>query len=282
MTYSSPAALPRAQRLMTPTYPLPDGSLLLRVGFVALTLALGALFVVAVHRSAHRAGREARSAKRQAILAAVFATAWIAATGLLASRGVLRMWDPPTMGLVLVPTLLIAVGIALSPLGRQLVAGIPIEWLVGFQGFRVLVELLLHRAYVEGLMPVQMSWSGRNFDVVSGITAIAVGLWLGTAARPSSLLVALWNTLGVALLANILVVALLSAPTPFRVFTNEPPNVLITRAPWVWLPAVMVFAAILGHALVIRWLLGQMRPRPADTPLRHAASGTPRHGQTQG
>jgi hypothetical protein len=244
---------------MIPSYSLPDGSPLLRIGFVALTIALGALFVVAVFFSARRTGREPRAAMRQATIAAACAAAWIAATGLLASRGVLRMWNPPTMGLVLVPTLVVAIGIAVSPLGRQLVAGIPIAWLVGFQGFRIVVELLLHRAYVEGLMPVQMSWSGRNFDVVSGITAVAVGVRLATAARRSSLLVALWNTLGVALLANILVVALLSAPTPFRVFTNEPPNVFITRAPWVWLPSVMVLAAIVGHALVIRWLLEQMR-----------------------
>jgi hypothetical protein len=242
---------------------LPDGSLALRAGFVALTLALAALFVAAVYLSARRTGRDPRAAALQATVAASCALAWVAFTGLLASRGVLRMWAPPTMGLVLAPTLLIPIVIAVSPLGRQLVAGIPIAWLVGFQGFRILVELLLHQAYVEGLMPVQMSWSGRNFDVASGITAVLVGLWLHTAARPSSLLVALWNTLGVALLANILVVAMLSAPTPFRMFANEPPNVLITRAPWVWLPAVMVFAAILGHALVIRWLLGQMRPRGA-------------------
>jgi hypothetical protein len=243
-----------------PPYPLPDGSPLLRIGFVALTLALGALFVVAVHHSARLTGVEASRAARWTLVAAVLTIAWIAATGLLASRGVLRMWDPPTMGLVLGPAFLIGIGIAISPLGRRIVAAIPIAWLVGFQGFRILVELLLHRAYVEGLMPEQMSWSGRNFDVVSGITAVAVGAWLARSARPSSLLVALWNTLGIALLANILVVALLSAPTPFRVFVNDPPNVFITRAPWVWLPAVMVLAAIVGHALVIRRLLE--RPRP--------------------
>ena len=246
---------------MQATHVIPDGSLLLRAGFVALTLAIAALFVVAVYASARRTGRDPRSAKRQTLIAAVLAAAWIAATGMLAARGVLRMWDPPTMGLVLGPAFAIAIGVTLSPLGRQLVAGIPIAWLVGFQGFRILVELLLHRAYVEGLMPVQMSWSGRNFDVATGITAIVVGLWLHTAVRPSSLLVSMWNTLGIALLANILVVAMLSAPTPFRFFAADPPNVWITRAPWVWLPAVMVLAAMIGHGLTIRWLLGQMRSR---------------------
>lgn len=64
-----------------------------------------------------------------------------------------------------------------------------------------------------------------------------------------------WNTLGLVLLANIVTVALLSAPTPLRVFMNEPANVWITHAPWVWLPAVMVFAALAGHVLVYRRLL---------------------------
>ena len=231
---------------------LPGGSLLLRGGFVALTLALLALFVFAVFYSAHRVGAD--TARRQALVAAIAAAAWLGFAALLAARGVLRMWGPPTMGLVLVPSLLLPIALAASPLGSRFVRTIPIAWLVGFQGFRVLVELLLHRAYVEGLMPVQMSYAGRNFDVVSGITALLVAGWLASGRR-STALVTLWNLLGIALLANIVIVALLSAPTPFRAFASDPPNVWITRAPWVWLPAAMVFAAVLGHALVTRWLV---------------------------
>jgi hypothetical protein len=162
------------------------------------------------------------------------------------------------MGPVLIGMLLIAVGVALSPLGGRIVARISIAALVGYQGFRVLVELLLHRAYLEGLMPIQMSYSGRNFDVVSGVTAILLGAWLATGRRSRALVLA-WNVLGLILLANIIGVALLSAPTPFRVFMNEPENTFITRVPYVWLPAVMVLAALMGHVLVSRWLLAQRR-----------------------
>ena len=230
------------------------GSPGLRAAFVALTLALGVSFVAAVYVSARRVGHDRETVLRQSALAAALTALWIAITGIAAARGVLRMWAPPTMGPVLLATLAIAIGVAVSPLGRRIVSTISIATLVGFQGFRILVELLLHRAYVEGLMPVQMSYSGRNFDIVSGITALALGAWLATGRR-SRVLVAIWNVLGVALLANILAVAMLSAPTPFRVFMNEPANTWITRAPWVWLPAVMVLAAIMGHALVFRWLL---------------------------
>ena len=234
--------------------------MLLRAGFVALTLALYLLFVVAVYLSAQRSGIDGYRARRQTTLAAILAAAWIAATGIAAARGVLRMWGPPTMGPVLVGMLVIAIGVALSPLGRRIVANVSIAALVGYQGFRVLVELLLHRAYVEGVMPVQMSWSGRNFDVVSGVTALLLGAWLATGRRSRGLVLA-WNVLGVLLLANIIAVALLSAPTPFRVFMNEPANTFITHVPWIWLPAVMVLAAVMGHALVFRWLVRVERER---------------------
>jgi hypothetical protein len=239
---------------MSPAPVIPDGSTQLRFSFVALTAAIALEFVAAVYWSARNTGAEQGAATRRTIVAAAFTALWIGVTGIAASRGVLHFSAPPTMMVVIVATLALAIGLALSPVGARLIAGLPIALLVGFQGFRVIVELLLHRAYVEGLMPVQMSYAGRNFDVVSGITALALGAWLATGRR-SRMLIGLWNTLGLALLLNVLVVAMLSAPTPFRVFMNEPSNVWITRAPWVWLPAVMVFAAILGHALVFRWLV---------------------------
>jgi hypothetical protein len=233
---------------------IPDASPLLRVPFVLLCLAMAGLFVWAVHTSASRTGASTDAARRQALTAAAATTLWLAATAAAASAGVLRFTEPPTMFPVLALTLALAVGTGLSPLGRRLAVGLPLAALVGFQAFRIVVELLLHRAYTEGLMPVQMSYAGRNFDVVSGVTALAVALWLAT-GHAARWVVLAWNTLGLALLANIVAIALLSAPTPFRVFMNEPANVWVTRAPWVWLPAVLVLSGLLGHLLVYRRLL---------------------------
>ena len=56
------------------------------------------------------------------------------------------------------------------------------------------------------------------------------------------------------LLANIVTVAIFSMPTEFRVFMNEPANLFVAHVPYVWLPAVLVPAALLGHLLVFRWL----------------------------
>ena len=234
---------------------VPAGSATLRGGFVGLTVVLGALFIAAVYWSSIRTGLARKIAIRRTVVAGMLALAWIALTGTAAARGLLHFSAPPTMLLTIAVSIVLAIVLALSPLGRRIALGLPVVALVSYQGFRVIVELLMHRAYSEGLMPVQMSYSGRNFDIVTGITALALGAWLATGHSSRKLLVT-WNTLGVVLLVNILAVAFLSAPTPMRRFMNEPANDWITRAPWVWLPTVMVFAAVFGHVALYRRLAG--------------------------
>ena len=67
---------------------------------------------------------------------------------------------------------------------------------------------------------------------------------------------AVWNVLGLALLVNVIVVALLSTPV-FRAFGDDQLNVFVTYTPFVWLPAVMVLAALAGHLIVFRALREQ-------------------------
>jgi hypothetical protein len=63
-----------------------------------------------------------------------------------------------------------------------------------------------------------------------------------------------WNVLGLALLVNIVAIAILSLPGPLRVFLAGPPNVLVLRVPYVWLPGFLVMVALAGHILVFRAL----------------------------
>ena len=230
---------------------------MLRSAFVALTCVIAVLAVAAIYWSSLRTGLDRGAAFRRATIAACITTLWIGVTGVAAARGLLHFEPPPTMLVLFVFVFVIAIGLALSPAGKRIALGLPIAALVGYQGFRLFVELLLHRAYIEGLMPVQMSYAGRNYDIVTGVTALILGAWLIVGPTPSRRLVFAWNTLGFLLLANIVGVALLSAPTPLRIFMNEPANVWITHAPWVWLPAVMVLAALAGHLLVYRRLLAE-------------------------
>ena len=180
--------------------------------------------------------------------------AWLLITAIVAASGVLRRFDatPPPFALLALAVGVVGIAVPCSSLGTLLVRGLPLWALVGVQVFRFPLELLMHRAYVEGLMPVQMSYSGQNYDIVSGITAGALALWLGRGRAPRWV-VATWSVLGFLLLVNIVTVAVVSTPL-FRWFGSERLNTFVTYPPFVWLPAVLVVGALIGHILVWRWL----------------------------
>lgn len=128
---------------------------------------------------------------------------------------------------------------------------LPLGVLVGFQGFRILVEIGIHQAAVEGIAPMEMSWSGWNFDIVTGITALLLAPFAHRLPRWALLS---WNVLGLALVSFVVGIGLLSMPTPLQQIDTEPPNTWIATWPYVWLPAVHVWLAWLGHLLVFRRL----------------------------
>jgi hypothetical protein len=113
---------------------------------------------------------------------------------------------PPTIALLLLGAAGLAVGLAGGPLGARLAAALPLPVLIGFQAFRIPVELLIDRAAREGIVPVALTYHGRNFDIVTGATALLLAGLLASRRLPwrrAYLAVLGWNVLGSALLLNV-------------------------------------------------------------------------------
>ena len=236
--------------LLDPREPVSIAGLV--AAFRLLPIALATLLVAAVLAAWRRTGASGRAAVLSAVTTAVALVVWMAGTTVMANRGLLRFdTTPPTMMLVIAAVLIVTVSLAASSFGRRLATGLPLWILVGAQAFRLPLELMMHRAFEVGLMPIQMSYSGSNFDIVTGALAVVVAPLVAT-GRADLRIVRGWNYLGTLLLCNIIVIAVLSTPTPWRVFTAVPANTWITAAPYVWLPAVMVPFAILGHIVIYR------------------------------
>ena len=190
------------------------------------------------------------------------AALWLAVVSGASYSGALLPRGGPPLPFVVLVVSIFAVGVLLarSKVGDRLAAGLPLAVLVGFQGFRLPLELAMHRAYTEGLMPIQMSYSGRNFDIVTGVTAIVLAVALALTNVPRWIVQA-WNALGLLLLFNILGVAILSTPM-FAYFGRDRLNVWVMWMPYTLLPAVMVLAAWAGHLIVWRALNLRAASRP--------------------
>lgn len=112
---------------------------------------------------------------------------------------------------------------------------------------RVPVELVLHWLSDSGSVPVEMTFSGLNFDILSGLTAVPVAL---IAARPGHTkrgLLLVWNFAALALLLTIVTIAVLSFPTPFQQIGLSQPNRAVMYFPFIWLPAVIVPIVLFCH-----------------------------------
>jgi hypothetical protein len=180
----------------------------------------------------------------------------------LAGQEVLAQFDasPPPFLPLTAACIALWVGIAASPVGRAL-ASLPVAALIGFHVFRLPLELLMHAAADAGVMPRQMSYSGWNFDIVTGATALVVAVLAAFDRVDRGALIA-WNVLGSVLLLAIVSIAIASAP-PLLAFGAEPEraNTWVAYAPFVWLPTVLVAAAAAGHVVLWRRLL-QPAPQP--------------------
>jgi hypothetical protein len=220
--------------------------------FIFITIGLYYGFRIALFRGVAEIDQ---TKKPKALLLSFVVLFWLLGTAMMAGEGQLENFDqfPPTVMVVISMAVIMTFLLAFSKTGLYLIEGIGIVWLVGFQGFRVLVEVFLHQMYLDGIVPQQMTYSGLNFDILAGLSALLMA-WQIARKKVGPKAILIWNILGLALLLNIVVIAILSMPTPLRYFHNEPANTFITQIPYIWLPAFQVQAALLGHLLVFRAL----------------------------
>jgi hypothetical protein len=183
--------------------------------------------------------------------------AWLLLQGAVGLSGFYTMTNtlPPRMALLLGPPLL---GIGLlfgTASGRGYVAGLRLEVLTLLHVVRVPVELVLLGLYLHRAVPRLMTFEGRNWDILAGLTAPVVYYFAFRKLRLGRHGLLLWNVLGLASLLNIVVSALLSVPTPLQRLAFEQPNVAILYFPFVWLPGCVVPLVLLAHLAAIQRLL---------------------------
>jgi hypothetical protein len=157
------------------------------------------------------------------------------------------------MPVIIIPLITMIV-ITLSPAFKTIVQHIPAHHIIRLQSFRFFVELLLWALFVANAVPVQMTFEGRNFDILAGITAPLIA-WLSYKGKISRSLVIMWNFVCLALLINIVTIAILSTPSPIRMFTNEPANTIVAMFPVCFLPGLLVPLAYTLHFFSLRQLL---------------------------
>lgn len=233
-------------RVVMPS-PLP---LLLSVAVTFATLVLGLRAAVGRARTPELA--------RLPLAVSLALALWLGLTAAIAQSGALSVFEslPPRLMMLPMSALVVLVVVTRGATFRRLLAATPPAWPVALMSFRVVVELMIWQLYKSGAMPRQMTFEGRNFDVLVGLSApvIAHGLANGRLGRRAAIL---WNVAGLALLLNVVVIAVTSVPGPTRLDWGGEPLTIVATAPFVWLPAFLVPVAVFGHVSSLRQVLAR-------------------------
>ena len=180
---------------------------------------------------------------------------WTILTAVMAYSGILAEFTsfPPWILLLVLIQLAFVFWLGWFSSWSELLAEIPQYILVGLQCFRIPVELLLATLATRKLLAIEMTYYGRNFDVLEGITAVVLAIWLKRRGEESLRhVVLLWNVIGLSLVTVVLVHGVLSVPYPSQLLHLTVPTYIIAYFPIVWLLTVLVPIAYLLHLVSIR------------------------------
>lgn len=162
---------------------------------------------------------------------------------------------PPRFILLIGPPFLLILFLFFIPAGKRFMDSLNPEYLTWLHTVRIPVEIGLWLLFINGTVSELMTFEGRNFDILAGITApiVAIFAFRKKAIGKTGLLI--WNFICLALVLNIVIIAIFAVPTPFQQWGFEQPNIAVMYFPIIWLPCCIVPLVIFSHLEVIRRLV---------------------------
>ena len=162
---------------------------------------------------------------------------------------------PPRFFLLFFPTLVLMIVLFNMKSGRQFIDSLDIKWLTLLHTVRIPVEFCLLWLFLHGSIPEVMTFEGRNFDILAGLTAPIVYYFGFVKNKISRVGLLIWNVVCLGLLLTIVIHAVLAAPLPFQQIAFDQPNIGVLYFPFVWLPSFIVPVVMFSHFVVIRRFL---------------------------
>lgn len=162
---------------------------------------------------------------------------------------------PPRFVLAVLPAVLIIISLFISKRGKNFLMSLDLQKLTFLSVVRIPVELSLLSLFVYKAIPIEMTFEGFNYDIISGITAIIISWFAFKNHSIRKFLLWIWNIAALALLITIVIISIFSTPTSFQVFGIDQPNIAILNFPYVLLPGFIVPVVFFTHLASIYQLI---------------------------
>ncbi len=218
-----------------------DVPIYVSLGFILTTFLTVGIFLYAAKRGAF--------GSQTTKILSFLVPFWLVLQAVLAIFGFYTKTDalPPRLPIFAILPALLTIFALFIFARKNFVERLPLKALTMLHVIRIPVELVLLWLFQAGQVPQLMTFEGRNFDVLSGLSAPFI-YWLAfRGGKINRRLLIIWNVFALGLLFNIVVNAVLSFPFPFQQFAFDQPNRALLYFPFQWLPSIVVPIVLFSH-----------------------------------
>jgi hypothetical protein len=196
--------------------------------------------------------------KKPVLMTFIFIVLWMALQAYLAQRGFYCSFATTLSRLfyAMLPPLLVVFYVGLM---KNIFPAFRLRWLTFLHMIRLPLSLLLLSLYYDKQVPVEMTFKGRDYDLLAGLTSVLFvhRSFYQTSAGLKRLLI--WHVLGMLLLLHSIIMAVFSLPVSFQIFGHAQPNIALCRFPFIWLISTLSPLLLLMHLIAIRQILHHLK-----------------------
>ncbi|WP_299123408.1 hypothetical protein [uncultured Tenacibaculum sp.] len=210
---------------------IPNLPLYISISFILLTVYIVFMFI---------------KSNKLSNTAIVISFTWIVLISILSYIGIYHFQEEDSVsrfGLIIIPTTVFIMYLLRT---KTVYNNRDIRWSTALHIVRFPIELLLFQLAIREWLPMEMTYKGWNFDIIPGITAILLVVWMHYKTINRQLLIG-WNIIGVCLVLFVFINGVLSQEMLYQRYGYAVPNRGIAYFPIILLAGVIVPVVVYTH-----------------------------------
>ena len=225
--------------------------MVLKLAYIGLTILTNVFLISIGHKAINKTSRHRKKDKIVLILSLLL---WQIFIFSIASSGILKSYDfPPLFAVAFILPSFMFTGIFLYKKRNYLwIKSIPESWIVYFQSFRVLVEIIFVFSVSKGIFNYQVTIEGYNFDMLFALSAPVIGFLVYNKKLVPKKYITIWNYVGLSVLVSVIFLFLTSVYKP-EIYGSQFPLLPLEAMtyPYVLIAGFLMPAAVFLHVLSI-------------------------------
>ena len=225
----------------------------LKLGYIFLTVAV---LVFLFFMGGYAIRLTSKQPKRDQLILFSGLVLWQVYVYTVCWTGFMKSYEfPPRFALLLILPLFLFTAIFLfKNRNKKWIRVIPEHWIIYFQAFRIIVEILFVFSVAKEILNVHVTIEGYNFDMIFGFSAPLIAFFAYTSSKKlvTKKGVLIWNYVGLLVLSSVIFVFITCVYAPWIYGSQLPLLPLVSMEyPYVLIAGFLMPVAVFLHGLSI-------------------------------